>query len=477
MTPQPQGRGKWREVSKSQHCPACDHQTWCAWTPDGQMLKCERTDVPPSGMILVKPKDAGGLFRHADSIPSGSRSRSRPAVLASGSSAGAAPSDWGARSNSLSEACASERLSRLAASLGVGLEALKSISAGWASSGELVSMRAGGSGWKEERPDGAFTFPERDGKGRIVGLSLRATDGRKGFPSGARRGLVVPHDLAERPDPVFVVEGASDVAACLTLGLAAVGRPSNSGGSEDLAVLLLGRKVLVLGERDQKASGAWPGRDGAVSVATKLGGSWGDPVQWALPPDMAKDVRAWMQERLATGLDLADAEAVQRAGVTFRDAVSGDAKSPPSRPKVSQSELIVRLAHERYRLGRSEDDEAFAVELEGSSIAVTLRGSKEALRSALSRDFRRQHGRVPSSAALTDAIENLRGEALECEPEPVHLRVARDGGRIVLDLGDSAGRAVVVDDKGWRIERSSPVLFRRTALTGRLPDPDADATH
>jgi hypothetical protein len=101
-----------------------------------------------------------------------------------------------------------------------------------------------------------------------------------GAPSRASRGLVVPTTLKDLPDPVLLVEGASDVAACLTLGLAAVGRPSNTGGAELVAELLDGREVLVVGERDQKEDGAWPGRDGARSVAKQMVSTWGGEVKW-----------------------------------------------------------------------------------------------------------------------------------------------------------------------------------------------------
>ena len=54
--------------------------------------------------------------------------------------------------------------------------------------------------------------------------------------------------------PVFIVEGPSDVAAGITLGLCVVGRPSNIGGVDLLAQLLrnVHRKIIVIAERDQK---------------------------------------------------------------------------------------------------------------------------------------------------------------------------------------------------------------------------------
>lgn len=106
-----------------------------------------------------------------------------------------------------------------------------------------------------------------------------------------------PADLAERLKAaacVLVVEGGSDVAAALELGLCAVGRPSSAAGVDDLAELLVGRPVLVLGERDEKPDGRHPGKAGAVSIARGLSERWGKPVSWALPLDGAKDLRQWL---------------------------------------------------------------------------------------------------------------------------------------------------------------------------------------
>lgn len=57
---------RWQEVSKAKPCPACGKPDWCAWTPDGAMLKCERTVEPPPSMVKVKAADGGALFRFAD---------------------------------------------------------------------------------------------------------------------------------------------------------------------------------------------------------------------------------------------------------------------------------------------------------------------------------------------------------------------------------------------------------------------------
>jgi hypothetical protein len=165
-------------------------------------------------------------------------------------------------------------------------------------------------GWKDDPPDGAYVFAEYSGDGRLVGVTFRASDGRKGAPAGSSRGLIVPADLHQRPDPVLVVEGASDVAAACALGLTAVGRPSNRAGADDLAVMLDGRVVIVVGERDGKPGGAWPGRDGAKAVARRLAGRWEEAVRWTLPPQDTKDLREWLRAAL-TQLQLASTRALR----------------------------------------------------------------------------------------------------------------------------------------------------------------------
>jgi hypothetical protein len=98
----------------------------------------------------------------------------------------------------------------------------------------------------------------------------------------------------------LLVEGASDVAAAMLLGISVIGRPSNLGGRALLGELLAtfpeSRDILVLGERDQKDSGLWPGRNGAIQTATDLAKRLQRPIQWALPPDNSKDLRAWLIE-------------------------------------------------------------------------------------------------------------------------------------------------------------------------------------
>jgi hypothetical protein len=456
---------RWREVTAKSPCPACGGVDWCAWTPDDATLKCERSPVSPPGMTLIRAKDGGGLFRSTEAGANRAVRSGRSRVL---------QLDWEAESERYIAAMRPAQLLELASRLGVRPESLSVLEVGWASREDLLRMRAGGAGWPEQYPDGAFTFPERDGAGRICGFSLRAKDGRKGAPGrkvGGRRGLIIPNTFSQREDPVLVVEGASDVAACECLGLAAVGRPSNAGGSEHLIRLLEGREVLVVGERDTKPTGAWPGRDGAKQVSRRMATEWNSPVTWTLPPATAKDLRAWLTDRVTAGLGLSDANARGAAGLELLKELRAIAEEEKPAARPSQSELLVRLALECYRLGLNEAGEPFAVKRDGPNAALMFRGSRDALRSVLAREYRRRYATTPNASALADALTVLQGEAHDCSPEPVHLRLARHQDGIILDLGDAEGTAVFVRPGRWDVLEKSPVLFRRTALTGELPEP------
>jgi len=458
---------KWRTVTPQQPCPVCGHRDRCKRGADGRVF-CWRDPSPPAGWQRVKAGRSGGaLFRPAGA--DGRVAQSTRSTARGGDSA--RPSiDWGSEHERCRAALTAERRDALAAQLGVAAAALDAIGAGWASADDLKRWRAGFAG-DSENPTSACSFPERDGNGRIVGLSLRAPDGRKGSPRSAKRGLIVPSKLATRADPVVIVEGASDCAALETLCLACVGRPSNAGGADDLAAMLDGHEIIVCGERDQKSDGSWPGRDGAKLVARRLASERGEPVRWALPPESHKDVRAWLEARVACGLDLGDEAACSVAGQELLAALQAAAREAKPEKRPPQSELLVRLALERYRIGLAVGDEPFAVPLDGPNVALMFRGSRDALRSVLSRECRRRYRTTPNASALADALTALQGAAHECAPEPVHLRLAEHDDAIVLDLGRVDGRCVVIRPGGWELADVSSVLFRRTALTAKLPEP------
>jgi len=140
----------------------------------------------------------------------------------------------------------------------------------------------------------SFRFPQEalDGKTGPDGKPL----GCKSSPAGLRRGLTVPSGWRELPNPILVVEGASDVLAGRAVGLSVIGRPSNTGGAEYVAQACRSRLLIIVGENDRKSDGRWPGKEGAELIQRKLEAILGRPVPIAFPPQGIKDLRDWVTQ-------------------------------------------------------------------------------------------------------------------------------------------------------------------------------------
>jgi phage/plasmid primase-like uncharacterized protein len=151
-----------------------------------------------------------------------------------------------------------------------------------------------GIGWSKKL--GAYTIPELNEQQEMTGIALRYPDGRKGCIQGSLRGLTIPRGFEEYGEPIMIVEGASDVAALTTVGVAAIGRPSARGGFNMVADLLKGHKdkqIIVMGENDAKSDASWTGRNAAEELAKHLANHLGVEVFWTLPPNEAKDIREY----------------------------------------------------------------------------------------------------------------------------------------------------------------------------------------
>ena len=190
---------------------------------------------------------------------------------------------------------------------------------------EILGVKVFALGRLEVGHDGiGWTFPECSGNGLVVGITHRFADGTKKCIRGGRRGLTYGTWWDKYAGCILVVEGASDTAVGEMLCVPTIGRPSNTGGVSDLAVLLASlpeRRIIVLGENDKRTPiqlatltpthdpackcclRCWPGKAGAMSVAQSLARKLHRPVEWKMPPRKHKDLRAWF---LATPEDERD---------------------------------------------------------------------------------------------------------------------------------------------------------------------------
>ena len=476
-----------RDVSKRRPCPACGKPDGCAVGRDDGRVVCRRPDAAavPDGMVETTRRGTRGFRTFKPDDGRGRTPRAKPArpVARPATADGDAPADgppaWLAPlAARVAGQLDARRRDALAAELGLPASCVGLLpGVGWATARDLRVAHAGGFGGK--RPGGAWVFPEVAGDGRtVVGMSFRAPGGAKGGAGGGcSRGLTVPAalDAAPADAAVLVVEGASDVLALASVGVAAVGRPSNAAGGEMLAGLLRNHagRVVVLGERDRKASGDWPGRDGMNAVAAALAESWRRPVRCAVPPGDAKDARGWVLANAPADAPADDRAAAGRAFVAQLDATP-DALPPDA----TNADRLAALASELFRVGRRDDDgEPFAVcrDPRRPHLAMPFRGGAGSARAALCKAHRDRHGRVPAASAVADVLAAMEGDAAEAAPEPVGLRVAAvPAGGVVIDLGTPDGSCVAVDAGGWRVLPRSPVPFRRTALTGPMPTPARD---
>jgi hypothetical protein len=266
---------QWKRASQAEPCPICGKPDNCEVSVDGGVVWCGRVS---EGSVR---ENKGGQFLHWLKPPGQIGFHPHLSNAAAKPSRPKRPRDWTASLKFFARAAEPARLI-LASELGVSVEALLRLGIGW-------------------HPDCRFwTIPERDGAGRVIGISSRTQDGEKKRLYRSNAGLTYAADWDTKSGPILLVEGASDTAALMTIGLSVVGRPSNRAGVHLLVDLLsnlpLDREIVVIGERDEKLDGRWPGRTGAIATATGLAEGLKRPIGWALPPDGAKDSRDWLQK-------------------------------------------------------------------------------------------------------------------------------------------------------------------------------------
>lgn len=161
-------------------------------------------------------------------------------------------------------------------SLGVLPEALVAIGAAWA-----PFYRA-------------WAFPMRDEHGETIGVRLRNLEGFKWAVRGSRQGIFLP-EPSVRVEPIaYLPEGPTDAAALLSLGLYAIGRPTNQAGNEQIVKTLrrlkVHKAVVVADNDDMKRLGPREGRPGIEGAQKLKKELWLSSLIY-VPPSPMKDVR------------------------------------------------------------------------------------------------------------------------------------------------------------------------------------------
>jgi len=272
-------KGRWREVTRSDPCPACGKGDWCAWTPDGATLKCERTAQVPPGMLLVRTQDGGGLFKPVD---------------------GSAGSPKAAHKTQ------------------VGRQVQGNIAATYDytdTNGRLLYQVV-------------RYVPKR--------FRQRRPDGNKGWKRNLNDVPRVLYRLpqllaADKDEWVFVVEGEKDADTLADLGIVATTNPGGAGKwaklSDDSA--LHGRRVTIIPDADKPGpNGRIAGREHAEDVARRLDGKAADVrilnltgIEGFAGKDVS-DWAKWLDSRTAEDLAAALIDMAEAAPVWTPDAAT-----------------------------------------------------------------------------------------------------------------------------------------------------------
>ena len=203
------------------------------------------------------------------------------------------------------------------------------------------------------------------------------------------------------------------------------------------------------------------------------------PQDWEQDRDKEQDRQAHLKKTQWPGQtdEFAEQMASAAAPPRIADDFTGNndnTNAKQSAASLSAASLIIEIALERYHFGVTEEGQPYAVK-PGRHVVRLLRGGKNSLRAELSQAFYQKHKKAAPQQALADALLVLEGQAQEQDPDRVHLRVAAANDSVWLDLGDAAETVIQINGLGWQIATDGvPVLFRRTGLTGAMPQPGGD---
>lgn len=159
-----------------------------------------------------------------------------------------------------------EWIERLADNLGVSRWSLVNLGFCWVP-GNLIRQHMDWHG------NGSWGIPMRNGAGVPVGIRLRTESGKKIAIRGSREGIFIPNTGYSKT--IYMVEGPTDLAAALTLGLWGIGRPTCRGGiaHTQVAINRLGiQRVINIGDNDlpKWENEKSPGIEGAKTLAQEL---------------------------------------------------------------------------------------------------------------------------------------------------------------------------------------------------------------
>jgi hypothetical protein len=141
--------------------------------------------------------------------------------------------------------------------------------------------------------------------------------------------------------------------------------------------------------------------------------------------------------------------------------------------RVRAADLVVSAVKPHVELFRDVGRVPYATARGGGGRPETVKLRSRAFRSHIGHLAYRQYRRTFGSQAIEEARDALEAIALhDGEVRDVHLRVARVGGAIYVDLADEGSHVVEVTAAGWRVIDDPPVRFLRPSAMRALPFPE-----
>lgn len=220
----------WTRVSNKEPCPICGKPDWC--TIGNYAACCMRVQS-------AKPADNGGWL-HKLGGPADRPVTPRPTPELRTLSL-----DFEDLFTRWRRDTSQTRIEQIANRLGVDAWALNKVGVAWT-----------GRSW---------AFPMYDPNLRLVGIRIRTDRGDKYAIKGSRNGLFVPSD--EAGECLWIVEGPTDAAAGVQLGLSVIGRPSCSGARSwilEMVRRMAPKRVVLVADNDD------PGIQGAQRLQAEL---------------------------------------------------------------------------------------------------------------------------------------------------------------------------------------------------------------
>ena len=354
---------------------------------------------------------------------------------------------------------------------------------------------------------GALVLPLRDVEGTLHGLQFISRDGEKRFLRGGRvAGCFFA--LAQNPyGPLVIVEGyATGASVHEATGMATV-CAMNCGSLMTVAEALRAkspeRDIIVAADDDQWTDGnpgitkataaakaiqarlAFPqfkdlttkptdfndlnALDGLATVKAQIESAT-TPKETTddiinrlaeLPPAEYDQCRKAEAEKLGLRVGTLDAEVANR---TAKD-------KEPSAEDPTAADLLVALVAD-VPLFLDDEGTAYAEVPKPQGGVEVLRVRSGRFSEWLAAAYHRAYHGVAKRTVIDDARAVISGEAeLRGIVLPVHIRIGAHEGCIVLDLGDSQRRAVIIQPGRWEIVANPSVKFLRPSKALPLPDP------